>query len=173
MSFWGPLWRPWASQGRLCAAVGPTVRSRIAHVRTDTLFHENGLPRAPPKKVGGRGAAGSGPLLKQHSGVPGEVFAWGKHHSSETGYLQALANVTKVTFAFLKREVNTKVRTNLYRGMHWNSVARHAVGLCNVIAQARRIYRLPPLPPTSQNRCLDDWMLRRLKTGAAAPKGRW
>ena len=39
--------------------------------------------------------------------------------------------MTKVTFAFLKREVNTKVRTNLYRGMHWNSVSRHAVGLRN------------------------------------------
>ena len=139
MSFWAPLWRPWASQGRLCASLGATVHSDNAHVRTNTLFHENGLPRAPPKKVGGIGAATCGPWVKQHLGVPGEVFVWGKQHSSETAYLQALANVTKVTFAFLKREVNTKVRTNLYRGMHWNSVSRHAVGLCNVIAQARRM----------------------------------
>ncbi len=36
-------------------------------------------------------------------GVPGVGFVWGKPHASKTGFLQALANVTKVNFAFLKK----------------------------------------------------------------------
>jgi len=38
-------------------------------------------------------------------GVLGEVFVWGKPHASKTAFLQALANVTKVTFALSEHEV--------------------------------------------------------------------
>ena len=48
----------------------------------------------------GRGAAACGGEVKQHFDPSDVVFLWGKQHWSETGILQPLANVTKVTFAF-------------------------------------------------------------------------
>ena len=66
-------------------------------------------------EVGGIGADTCGPWVKLHFGTSDVVFVSGKPHSSETAFPQALAIVTKVTFAFLEREVNTKVCTNLCR----------------------------------------------------------
>ena len=78
---------------------------------------------------------------------------WGKPHASETAFLQALANVTKVTFAFLKKR-------SAHEGAH-ESVQEGGTGTvepdtlwaaqwdCTSAADLQ--YRLPPLPPTSQD----------------------
>jgi len=42
-------------------------------------------------------------LEKPHFGIPGDVFVWGKPHASKSVSLQALENVTTVTFALLKQ----------------------------------------------------------------------
>ena len=50
------------------------------------------------------GAVGSGGLVKQHFGTSGVGFVCEKQHSSKTVFLQALENVTKVTFVFFKEK---------------------------------------------------------------------
>ena len=49
VSFWAPLWRPWASEGRLRATSGATGRRRDAHVCTDMLFRAKVTPPGTPK----------------------------------------------------------------------------------------------------------------------------
>ena len=86
------------SQGRLWAALDVTVRRRKQRVHTKTFFHEKGLPRAPSNGGLRHGHRHTGGEVKLHLGVPGVFLVWGKPHSSKTVFLQALANVTKVTY---------------------------------------------------------------------------
>ena len=106
---------------RLRAPPGAAVTRRCAPTR---FFTKKASPGHPQMVVGGICVAGCGGEVKLHMGTPGMVFVWGKPHSSKTAFLQALANVTKVTYCSFKEEKCTR------RVVH-GSVQRYALEQCS------------------------------------------
>jgi len=113
VSIWAPLWRPWASEGRLRRLRAPPGAAVACNCAPTHFFTKKRPPGHLQMEVGGGCVAPCESEVKQHFSLSGVVFMWGKQHSSKTAFLQALANVTKVTFAFFKEEVHTKLYTNL------------------------------------------------------------
>ena len=102
VSFRAPLWRPWGSRGRLRVTLGASVRSRNAHVRTGTIFHEKAVTRAPPNGIRRQRRRPLWRLGKTALRLPGRGFRVRKTTFERNGVFAGPSKRDKVTFAFLK-----------------------------------------------------------------------
>ena len=104
----------------------------------------------PQDLAGGRGAATSGVMVKSNLGFSERGFTMGKRTSEQNGCGVAPTVVTKVTYC-----IPWKVASQLA-----HSIQHAGIG-SKVDFASRRIYRLPPLPPTSprvENLRIACWM---------------
>ena len=96
-----------------------------------------------PEWLSAAGAQGSGNLVKQRFGKQSCGFTWVLGTFARSWWVQA------------RKELTLSVLEDVSRGL---STSGHPTRRLEVLKAPRRIYRLPPLPPTPSTWILAGWL---------------